>query len=468
VFFDGRWDVNDETVMNVKIKRASDLTYPLRFPILHGGPVKITDLQGALDSSISLENYRQTSYGVIKGYVFQANDQDITPVILPTATYLYESMPGIYNETWHVNANFLNLFREKGVPGHFAERMIRGSLEGGMQIPYVTHFGDIWKFQTDVRGDVYHTDKFKIHPHAKAKDYNTNRLFPKASLTWRYPFVRYLKSCQWLIEPAAMVVTSSQGLNKIEIPDEDSPLVVVEPTNLFLMNRFYGYDRVDSGHRFVYGFHDRHYFSRGRKVLFFFGQSIRLDHRRVLPKSSGEDRHASNFVSSIVLAPASWLEMSSRLMFNRKDWTVEVAESSGALKTPWLTGTIGHEYYDKNMTLSRQRVSQVIWGVTTPQFYKWTFSYSETLNLANQNRTNRFRHNRNQVHHKDPRVLARAGVIQYHHECLVTTISIVRTGYRDRDLRPDTKVLLQLDFKNLGSFAPINILGLAGKSTDSS
>lgn len=457
IFLDGRYDINDETIVKWIIRRASDLTYLLRFPVLHGGSTKIADVQGTLDSSISVENFRQTSYGVVKGYVFQSNDAKYTPVILPTATYLYETMPGRFSETWHFDANFLNLFREKGLPGKFGEKMIRGSLGGGVQVPYVTPLGDIWKLQANVRGDTYHINDFKTHFNSKAKDYNETRLFPQASLTWRFPLVQYTNCMHWVVEPAAMVITSSHGLNPIQIPDEDSPLVVVEQTNLFSMNRFYGYDRVDDGHRFVYGGHSRHHFTKGRKAFVFFGQSIRLDHHRVLPRISGEDRNASNYIASVLLAPTDWLEGRSRLMFNRKNWTVEIAESSGTIKTPWITGTIGHVYYNPRMTLNRQRVSQAIWGVSTPQFYKWTFSYTETMNVGDRRRVFA-------SHKMTPRVLSRAGILQYNHECLITTISVIHTGYRDRDLRPDTKVLLQLDFKNLGSITPINILGLGGGS----
>ena len=457
VFLDARYDINDETIFKLEIKRASDMTYLLRFPF-QGGTANIADVQGPLRSSASVENFRQTSYGIIKGYLFQTNDQKQTPVILPTATYLYETMPGNFNETWHFDANFLNLFREEGVPGRFGEKMIRGSLAGGVQVPYVTPLGDIWKLQVDVRGDAYNIKDFKTQPTSKKKDYNETRLFPKASLTWRYPLVQYMNCSHWVIEPAAMAITSQHGLNKIEIPDEDSPLVVVEPTNLFSLNRFYGYDRVDSGHRFVYGIHNRHYFSKNRKAFIFFGQSIRLDHHRVLPRISGEDRNASHFVSSVILAPTDWLEGRSRLMFNRKNWTVEMAESSGTLKTSWVTGTVGHVYYNPRMTLNQRRVSQIIWAVSSPQFYKWSVSYTETMNVGDR-----------KIAPDNPlktsRVFSRAGVIQYNHECLITTISVIHNAYRDRDLKPDTKVLLQLDFKNLGTLTPINILGLGTGSS---
>lgn len=461
IFFNGRYDINDETIFKIEVRRASDLVYLKRFPVLNGSGTKMADVLGTLRSSASIENFRQTSYGIVKGYVFQATDSKYTPVILPTTTFLYETMPGMLNETWHFDANLLNLYRDKGIAKKFGEKMIRGSLAGGVQIPYVTPLGDIWKLKADVRADAYHVENFKTHINAKAKNYNPKRLFPQASLTWRYPLINYMEGHQWVVEPAAMVVTAPHGLNKIDIPDEDSPLVVVEPTNLFSMNRFYGYDKVDSGHRFVYGTHSRHYFTQGRKVFVFFGQSIRLDHHQVLPKHiSGEDRNASNFVSSVVFVPVNWFEARSRLMFDRKKWTIEIAESSGSIRTPWITGTIGHTYYNQKMTIGRQRISQINWTLTTPQFYKWSLAYNESLNTGDRRIARRSLK-------KAPRVLERSGTINYNHECLITTLTVAHTGYRDRDLKPDTKVMLQLNFKNLGTISTGNIQFLGQKDRTS-
>lgn len=478
VFFDGRYDVNDETIVKLIVRRASDLTYLKRFPVLQGGTTSVAQVQGSLDSSITVENFKQTSYGVARGYVFQSDDQDRTPVVLPTGTFLYESLPGTYNETWQFDANFLNLFRQKDIPGFVGEKMVRTSLGAGFQIPYVSPYGDIWKFQTTLRGDAYYIGQYQrsiFNPASgdnpnrskyKKKDYNEQRFYPQASLTWRYPFIKSTECFQWITEPAMMVITSSHGSNPVEIPNEDSPLTTVEPTNLFVLNRFYGYDHVDNGHRFVYGKHNRLYFTEGRKFFFFFGQSVRLDDHQVLPPRSGEDKHASNFVSSILITPIKWFEARSKLMFDRKDWSIDVAETSATVISKWLTGSITHTYYSPNMSRDRQKVSQAIWTIATAPLYKWTASYSETINLGYRARQERTLNGR-LINRKEPKLLVRSGTINYNHECMITSLTVIHEGYRDRDLKPDTKVLLQFNFKNLGTFSPINIIGSgsANKST---
>lgn len=461
VFLNGRYDINDETVSNFEVMRASDLPYVKRFPVVVGSKTSITDVEGALRTTASVENFRQTSYGIAQAYVFQADDPKYTPVVLPIANYSYETMPGDFNETLYMDANFLNLFRQNELPGRWAKSMVRGSLGGGGQIPYVTPLGDIWQLKMDMRGDAYAIGHFKRNdlPGTKSKSYTKKRLYPQTSLTWRYPFAQYFDCSQWVVEPSSMIITSTHGGNGVSIPNEDSPIVVVEQTNLFLNDRFYGIDRIDNGSRAVYGVHNRHYFSEGRKVFLFFGQSIRLDHRRILPPNSGEDKHASNYIVGVTLAPFTWLSGQSRLMLNRKNFTVEIAESSGLLTTPWINGSFNHVYYSPKVLLrsrhhnKHRAISQANWGVITPPYQHFSLSY-----LESEDWSNRLKHGK----HRTPRVLSRAITVQHHHDCLITTLSVIRTGFRDEDLKPDTKVLLQFNLKNIGNVAPIQLLGSGG------
>lgn len=460
VFLNGRYDISDETVFNIEVMRASDLPYVKRFPVVVGSKTNITAVEGALRTTASIENFQDTSYGIVQGYLFQSQTPKFTPVILPIAKYMYETMPGIFNETLYLDANFLNLFREQGIPGLVAQSMVRGSLGVGGQLPYVTPMGDIWQLNVDVRGDGYAINHFKKHIQSDKKSYTKTRLYPQASLTWRYPFINYFDCSQWIVEPASMIITSSHGGNGISIPNEDSPIVVVEQTNLFLNDRYYGLDRIDNGTRAVYGIHNRHYFSEGRKVFLFFGQSIRLDDHRVLPLNSGEDKHASNFIVGVTLAPFTWFSAQSRLMLNRKRFSVEIAESSATVTTPWLDGSFNHVYYNPRVLLrsmdprSKHRaISQANWSVKTHPYKKFVFSYIESEDWSR-----RVKHGK----HRPPSLQSRAITAQYHHECVIATLSIIRTTFRDKDFRPDTKVMLQFNLKNIGNVAPIQLLGSGG------
>lgn len=445
-FLDARIELTPDILFTTKIRRASDLTYLRRYPIAIGN-ISPLEVQSTLTSTMALERFKDTSYGVVRAYVFQADDPNKnTPYIYPVVDYNYETMPGQFGETYGVNVNFLNLSRENGIPGQVAKKMTRGSLDFYSQVPYVSSWGDVWQLKVRVRTDAYLIDGYQPVANTKEKDEFQRRLFPQASLNWRYPFINFLSWSQWVLEPAAMVITSSQGGNLVDIPNEDTPYVTLDSTNMYLMNRFYGVDRVDTGHRAVYGIHSRNYFSKQRHIFLFLGQTKRLDHKTALPLSSGEDNSASSIVGKIDFKPISFLQLQSRFIMDRKKYRFNVAESSLSLSFPYATASVGHIFYDPKYSTSGLTESQMIWTVRTAKYKDMTLSYNETRRLSSRKTS-------------EPSLLSHGIIFTHENECLATSLSVTRSGFRDRDIRPDTKILLQLTFKNLGTVTPISING---------
>lgn len=448
-FLSSRYEATPDILLTLNVQRASDMTYLKRFPVLPRHSTDPFAASTSLTSMAALERFKPDSYGVIKSYVFQAERQKTVPVVLPMIQYSYESLPGFYGQTFMGDFNFLHLFRDRAIVGQVAEKMVRSSLGFGGQIPYISPWGDMWTFKGYVRGDIYHTSGYQPTAISRVKDRYESRYFPQASLTWRYPFLNASRAMHWILEPAAMITTSSIGGNAIEIPNEDTPLVTVDTTNLFLPNRMYGIDRIDSGHRYVYGINSRQLFSESRRFNLFFGQSVRLDDKQVLPINSGEDTHASSFVTGLQAVPFYWLDLRSRTLHSRRNFSVEVAESSVSINSPWAIGTLSHVLYNKKFTLDNQRVSQLSWNLSSGQYKGFSVAYGEMRNMVRRN--------------QNVQLLNQTISVRHENECLKTSLSFIRTGFRDRDLRPDKRIVLQLDFKNLGTFYPINMNNVGGQ-----
>lgn len=449
-FLDARVEVTPDILFTAKIRRASDLTYLRRYPIVIGDTSPL-ELQTALTSTMALERFKDTSYGVIRGYAFQTDDSKTSPYIYPVVDYNYETMPGQFGQTYGVNVNFLNLSRQNDIAGQVARKMTRGSLDFYGQIPYVSSWGDVWQLKVRVRSDAYSINDYQQAGGTNPKDEFQRRIFPQASLNWRYPFINFLSQSQWVLEPAAMVVMASQGGNSVAIPNEDTPFVTLDPTNIYLMNRFYGIDRVDTGHRAVYGIHSRNYFSGQRHIFLFLGQTKRLDHKTALPFSSGEDAAASGIVGKIDFKPINFLQFQSRFIADRKRYRVNVAESSLSLSFPYATASVGHVFYNSKYSTSGVTDSQVIWSVKTAKYKDMTLSYSETRKLSPRAVS-------------ESSLLSHGIIFTHENECLATNLSVTRTRFQDRDIRPDTKVLLQLTFKNLGTVTPISVNGFQNQN----
>ena len=186
-------------------------------------------------STAAIEQFRDHNYAVVRTTAYQTDNPATTPYIAPHAWYNYQSDPGVWNESWNLDANFLSLGRRLDTPGQNARHMQRLSLNGGWRLPYVSAGGHAWTFQMALRGDTYVFEHYQpVLTKPTLRSAFRGRLFPTASAQWRYPLVKRLDKADWVLEPTAMIVGTPR-VNNNSIPNEDSLNIQVESTDsLFL------------------------------------------------------------------------------------------------------------------------------------------------------------------------------------------------------------------------------------------
>lgn len=443
IFTQGRFDLNDEHVATFDINKASDTTYLRRYPILpHGFRLKVPVKN--MISTGAVEQFRSHNYATIRTTAYQTDNPARTPYVIPHAWYNYQSDPDTLNGTWNFDANLLSLGRRLDTPGQNARHMQRISLNGGWRLPYVSPTGHAWAVQMTVRGDSYALEHYQ--PSSTAPVLHSafrGRLFPTASAQWRYPLVKRLDQANWVLEPTAMIVGTPR-VNNSSIPNEDSLNIQVEDTSLFLPQRFSGLDRVDTGGRFIYGANSTWFFPQQRLVQFFLGQSLRLDRHQVLPFGAGEDKRASDIVSRFRLNPMDGIQLLNRMAWHYKQLRPRISDTSAIFGKKLVIFQLNHTFVNKYSTANGIGISQATWIIGTRPFDHWSFSVGETRNLK--------RHQRGALSHTLSAL--------YHDECFRMTLSAFKTRSIDRDIRPNSGVILQFDFKNLGSVNPLDTIGV--------
>jgi LPS-assembly protein len=443
IFTQGRLDLNDEHVATFDINRASDTTYLRRYPILPQGfrlkyPVK------NMVSTAAVEQFRNNNYATIRSTAYQTDNPATTPYILPHAWYNYQSDPDTWNGIWSLDANLLSLGRRLDTPGRNARHMQRLSLNGGWRLPYVTPNGHAWTLQMTLRGDSYALEHYQLSPTSPTlHSAFRGRLFPTGSAQWRYPLIKRFDKANWVLEPTAMIVGTPR-VNNNSIPNEDSLNIQVEDTSLFLPQRFSGLDRVDTGGRFVYGANSTWFFPQQRLVQFFLGHSLRMDHRQVLPKYAGENKRASDIVSRFRLNPMEGVQLLNRMALHYKHTRPRISDTSAIFGKKLLVLQLNHTFVNKNSTANGVGISQATWVVGSQPLDHWSFSVGETRNLK--------RHQRGALSHTLSAL--------YHDECFRMTLSAFKTRSSDRDIRPNSGVVVQFDFKNLGSVNLLDTIGV--------
>jgi LPS-assembly protein len=449
IFTQGRLDLNDEHVATFDINRASDTTYLRRYPIIPQG-IRLKYPTKNMVSTAALEEFGRHNYGVIRATAYQTDDPAQTPYLLPYAWYNYQSDPDHLNGIWNFDANFLSLGRRQDTPGQNARHMQRLSLSGGWRLPYVTSSGHIWTVQLSLRGDSYALEHYQpvLTKPVQPSSFKA-RVFPTASAQWRYPLIKRLSNANWVIEPTAMIVGTPR-VNNSTIPNEDSLNIQVEDTSLFLPQRFSGLDRVDTGGRFIYGGNSTWFFPQRRLVQIFLGQNIRLDHHQVLPnKAAGENKYASDIVSRLRINPMDGIQILNRMALHYKHTRPRISDTSAIFGKKLIILQLNHTFVNKKSTANGIGISQATWVLGSSPLEHWSFSFGETRNLK--------QHQRGALSHTLSAL--------YHDECFRMTISAFKSRARDRDIRPNSGFMLQLDFKNLGSINPLDTLGINSNNT---
>jgi LPS-assembly protein len=102
------------------------------------------------------------------------------------------------------------------------------------------------------------------------------RAMPTVGLEYRYPFINVQPWGTTTIEPIAQVIIRPNETYAGKLPNEDAQSLNFDASNLFSVDKFSGYDRVEGGSRANVGVQATTQFDHGGSVNVLFGQSYQL------------------------------------------------------------------------------------------------------------------------------------------------------------------------------------------------
>ncbi len=415
----GRFELASNAHWGFDVARTTDDTYLRRYGF---------DNSDTLTSRLFVEHFDDRNYAVIDNYAFQglAVDDDLgeTPIILPIADYNYINEDGIWGGRYTFDANLMNLVRVDGTDSR------RISLTGGWQRDYLGPAGDIYTLTASLRGDAYYTSDVNNGESSGL----TGRVVPLLSLDWRYPWMRRSGATRQVIEPMVKFSYSPQGGNPDEIPNEDSQDFEFDDTNLFSVNRFPGFDRVEGGPRVSYGVRLGNYGAESGQVTAVMGQSFRVKADDTFESGSGLDDNRSDFVGRVQLALWDFLDLAYRFRLDRDDFSSRRSEVDLDIGPEWLRIQLGFLSLDDAPAALTQigRREELRSSARAEIGENWSFTIHNRRDLTN-----------------DAAINMGAG-ITYEDECLTFTTRIDRSFTQDRDVEPATTIQFFVKLKHLG------------------
>ena len=446
----GLFDISDDWRAGFDINRATDQTYTRVY--------KIDTENSFLSSNAFIENFDGRNYGSMRAYSFQALRQGITdrtqPYVMPAADYTWYGLPNEWGGQFTSTAGFLDVVRESGPS---AQRLSIGSR---YDQPWIAPDGEAFKGMIAVRGDSYHVTKVPVASGNGTYTGETGRVYPQLGLEWRFPFARYAQGSSWVIEPKAAVYAAPPGGNSQKIANNDSQAFNYSDSDLFVPDRLYGYDQVDSGQRTDYAMRAAWYGSNGPHGEALMGQSYRFQNATPFQPGTGLNSRRSDYVGRVTFSPNRFLDLGWHFRLARSNFNIRNQQFSATFGPSRLRMSVTYIALSSDPRDAQAALRQVGGGVTYQITNYWTFSASTLRNVGEAIQQSGIQTGVTPYYaiFNNPQnltalnsSLANRVAISYTDECMSFVTSFVQTGTRDRDIKPDNAVLFQLVFKNLGS-----------------
>ena len=188
-----------------------------------------------------------------------------------------------------------------------------------------------------LRGDVYHSDQNDL---TQTVSYRGDtgwqaRGVALGAIDVQWPFVGELFGGTQVFTPRVQLV-ATPPISNLAIPNEDARAIDLEDSNLFALNRFPGYDRVEDGARVTYGF-DWELRRPGWEIKTTLGQSYRLDaDREIFPDGTGLSERVSDIVGRTELRFRDFVKFTHRFRLDKDNLAVrrnELDATVGSSKT---------------------------------------------------------------------------------------------------------------------------------------
>jgi len=240
----------------------------------------------------------------------------------------------------------------RGVPGTYT----RLTAEAQWRKSYTDSIGEIWTPFASLRADAINADisnQQGVSNFLPPGNTDTVRLMPTAGLEYRYPFINVQPWGTTTIEPIAQVIIRPNETYAGRLPNEDAQSLVFDASNLFSVDKFSGYDRVEGGGRANVGVQATTQFDRGGSINVLFGQSYQLFGLNSFAVAdltntgvdSGLQRTASDYVARINYAPNSIFTFSTRARFDEATMNVQRFEAEGrASFSRWSASVLYGDY----------------------------------------------------------------------------------------------------------------------------
>jgi LPS-assembly protein len=280
-------------------------------------------------------------------------------------------------------------------------------------------------------------------------------------LEYRYPFIATTGAITHTVEPIGQIIARPDSVgDQQEIPNEDALSLVFDDTILFDIDKFSGYDRIETGTRANVGVRYTAQLPSGAYARLVAGQSYQIAGQNEFDtefyRTSGLATDDSDYVGGLYLQATNALSFSAQSRFNHNDLNIERTDIGSSLtygpvqarlsyaKIPGDTPTAAPGDIVTNQDREEVLVAGAL-AITTDWWALGNLRYDL----------------------QESQTITDGLGLRYQDDCFKLDVIYQRSFIRDQDIEPDQRFLVNFALKYLGSYKT-STSAFSGVSADAS
>ncbi|MEO6092127.1 MAG: LPS assembly protein LptD [Novosphingobium sp.] len=378
VFANGRFQLSPYWSVTGSLRRATDRTFLRRYDISR---------DDRLRSMIDVERIDDNSYLSIAGWATQTlrvgERQGQVPIALPLVDYRRRFADPLLGGHFELQANSLAITRSTG------QDTQRAFARGQWELRRLTPWGQEITVTGLLRGDLYHSDENGLTSTViyRGRPGWQSRAVAIGAIDVRYPLVGAAFGGTQVLTPRLQIV-ATPPIRNLAVPNEDARAIDLEDSNLFALNRFPGYDRIEDGVRFTYGLDWQVEFPDWR-IKTTIGQSYRLTSARTLvPDGTGISNRTSDIVGRTEVRFRDFVEFTHRYRLDKDNLAIRRNEFDATIGDHQTYLQLGYLKLNRDIAFGIEdlRDREELRAAARVAFARyWSVFGSGTVNLTGRN-----------------------------------------------------------------------------------
>ena len=355
----------------------------------------------------------------------------------PSVDYHYVVDTPVIGGELSFDANALSLSRSEGTDSN------RVIAEGAWRRQLIDGIGEVFTPFAQVRGDAYHVSNVDI---PVTEDTDILRGNAVAGLQYQYPFVARTEGITHVFEPIGQVIVRPSSIQNGDVPNEDARSLIFDDTLLFDIDKFSGYDLIETGTRVNAGVQYQMQFDGGASIRAVAGESFHVAGENPFSGfgvSTGLETDQSDFVTGLYISPISGLRLVAQSRFDEDTWALRREDLSAGINMGPVSASVGYALarnFDAGTAPDNPDTDPLATGdgqeVTADASVKVTENWTA------------FGGFRYDIDASKP--ITNSLGLSYADECYSLSVTYKETFVQDRDVRPDQSVMFHFELAHLG------------------